>query len=334
MLKKFTVLAACLTLALAALAAPAAAETLRLQCAYPQNAYAGQTTQYFANEVKKLTKGEVEIKVFWPDQLVKTKEAFDAVRQGMVDAYSGSLLYFAGLVPEVNCQWLPYNWGSAHEALDVLLNKGYMDVMSQAVAKHGVTYLAPLSVATMGLLTKFPVSSLDDLKGKKIRAVGMEAQIVKALGASAVAISGAEQYMALQRGTVDGTDYPWYTVEKYKFYEVLEYIIDPAFHTPGVIEIVMNTEVFNKLTPEQQKAVKQAALNAMNLSFNNTPKFDQGALDAAKKRGIKVLTISAPEMKRFRKALEPLWDAQAKQSPLSAKLVEILRANLKAQGVN
>lgn len=36
---------------------------------------------------------------------------------------------------------------------------------------------------------------------------------------------------------MDGTDYPWYTIEKYKFYEVLSYITAPALHTPGVIEI-------------------------------------------------------------------------------------------------
>ncbi len=332
MKKKFMVLAACLALCLAAFAAPAAAKTLRLQCAYPQTAYAGQSTEMFAKEVKRLTGGKLEIKVFWPGQLVKTKEAFDAVRQGMIDGYSGSLLYFAGLVPEVNCQWLPFNWTDPADAKVVLLKKGYMDVMAQATAKHGVTYLAPLSVATMGLMTKFPVKTLDDLKGKKIRAVGMEAQIVKALGASAVAIAGAEQYMALQRGTVDGTDYPWYTMEKYKFYEVLKYIIDPAFHNPGVIEIVMNADTFKGLPADQQKAVKKAAMNAMEYSFDMTPQFDQVALDSAQKRGVKIIKLSKDEMKRFREALDPLWDAQAKRSELSAKLVEILRAHLKSKG--
>lgn len=332
MIKKLSMALAVVSLCLALGAGSALAQTLKLQCAYPQTAYAGQSTQLFANEVKRLTGGKLEVKVFWPGQLVKTKEAFDALRQGMIDGYSGSLLYFAGLVPEVNCQWLPFNWSDPADAKEVMLKKGYMDIMSQATAKHGVTYLAPLSVATMGLMTKFPVKTLEDLKGKKIRAVGMEAHIVSALGASAVAIAGAEQYMALQRGTVDGTDYPWYTMEKYKFYEVLKYIIDPAFHTPGVIEIVINTDTFKKLPADQQKAVKQAALNAMEYSFSMTPQFDQVALESAQKRGVKIIKLSNEEVKRFRKALQPLWDAQAKRSELSAKLVEILRAHLKAKG--
>lgn len=327
-MKRFLVLLTCLVFCLTFFSATAMAKTLRIQCAYPQTAYAGQSTQFFADTVKELTNGQVEVKVFWPGQLVKTNEAFDSVRQGMVDGYSGSLLYFAGLVPEVNCQWLPFNWSDPEDAVNVLVNKGYMKVMADAVAKHGVTYLAPLSVATMGLMTKSPIHKLEDLQGKKIRAVGMEAMIVKALGASAVAIAGAEQYMALQRGTVDGTDYPWYTIEKYKFYEVLDYITAPALHTPGVIEIVMNQKTFQALTPDEQAAVKKAAMAAMDRSFKMTPQFDQEAIDAAAKRGVKIITLSNEELARFREAVQPLWDEEAKKSEYSAKLVTILRENL------
>jgi TRAP-type C4-dicarboxylate transport system substrate-binding protein len=331
-MKRFLVLLVCLVFSIVFFSATAMAKTLRIQCAYPQTAYAGQSTQFFADKVKELTKGEVEVKVFWPGQLVKTNEAFDSVRQGMIDGYSGSLLYFAGLVPEVNCQWLPFNWSDPEDAVNVLLNKGYMKIMADAVAKHGVTYLAPLSVATMGLMTKFPIHKLEDLKGKKIRAVGMEAQIVKALGASAVAIAGAEQYMALQRGTVDGTDYPWYTIEKYKFYEVLDYITAPALHTPGVIEIVINQKKFQALTPDQQATIKKAAMAAMERSFKMTPQFDQEAVEAAAKRGVEIITLSKEELARFRQAVKPLWDEEAKKSEYSAKLVTILRENLASKG--
>lgn len=333
MIKKLSTALAVVSLCLALGAGTALAQTLKLQCAYPQTAYAGQSTQYFADQVKELTGGKLTIKVFWPGQLTKTREAFEAVRMGMIDAYSGSMLYFAGKVPEINCQWLPFNWSNPAEAKDVLLNKGYIEVLAEAIAKHGVTYLAPLSVSTMGLMTKFPINKLEDLEGKKIRAVGMEAHIVKALGASAVAIAGAEQYLALQRGTVDGTDYPWYTMKKYKFYEVLDYISAPALHTPGVIEIIINKKVFDKLPADQQKAVKQAALNAMNRSFKLSVKYDKEALEFAKQKNLKVITLSDAELARFRAKLMPLYDAMAKKSPASAKLVEILKDHLKAKGV-
>ncbi len=312
----------------------AGAETvLRFQCAYPENANVGQTTLFFASEVAKLTNNEVQVKVFWPDQLTKTGEVFDAVRQGMLDGYSGSLLYFAGKVPEVNVQWLPFNWHNAAEAKDIIANKGFGQVFGEAMAKHGVTYLGSLSVASMGLLTKFPVTKIEDLKGKMIRAVGMEAGIMKALGASAVAISGAEQYMALQRGTVDGTDFPWYTIGQYKFYEVLDHIVQPALHTPGVVEIIINTKTLKGLKPEHQKAIEQAAKNAMDKSFTHSDELDKQAVEESAKHGVKISTIPPAEMVKFRQACKPLWDSVAKNSPYSAKLVQILKDNLKAKGV-
>ncbi|MEJ5301394.1 MAG: TRAP transporter substrate-binding protein [Thermodesulforhabdaceae bacterium] len=309
-----------------------AGTVIKLQCAYPENANVGKSTQFFADEVKKLTNGEVEIRIFWPGQLVKTEEAFNAIRMGMIDAYSGSLLYFVGMVPEVNVQWLPFNWIDAKEAQEVFEKTEYLKIMNEALKKHGLLYLAPLSVGSMGLMTKFPVNTIEDLKGKKIRAVGMEAEIVKALGASAVNIAGAEQYMALQRGVADGTDYPWYTMEQYKFYEVLKYIIKPAFHTPGIVEIIISEKTFEGLSESQKKAIKEAATAAMKRSIELTDQWDRDALINAEKHGVKVIELSEKEVRRLRELTAPLWDAEAKRSKYSEELVKILKEYNKMKG--
>ncbi|MCL4539852.1 MAG: TRAP transporter substrate-binding protein DctP, partial [Bacteroidetes bacterium] len=277
-----------LALGLSPLTQALAETTLQFQCAYAEKANVGQTTLFFASEVARLTNNQVQVKVLWPGKDVKIGEAFDAVCDGRLDGYSGSLLYFVKKVPEVNCQWLPYNWANAAEAQDVLLNKGYMQVMGEAISKYGVTYLGALSVSSMGLLTKFPVTKIGDLKDKKIRAVGMEAEIIRALKAVAIDSPAPEQYSALKSGLVDGTDFPWYTVEQYKFYEVLNYIVKPAFHTPGVIEIIINTKSLKALTPEQQQSVQKAAMNAMERSFGHSDQLDAEALRKSESLGVKI----------------------------------------------
>jgi TRAP-type C4-dicarboxylate transport system substrate-binding protein len=333
--KVATVLAAVLALGLSTLTQTQAQTVLRFQCAYPEKAHAGRSALFFANEVAKLSNNQVQVKVFWPNQAaVKVSEAYDAVCQGTVDGYCGSLLYFARKVPEVNCQWLPYNWANAADAKDVLLNKGYMQIMAGVVAKHGVTYLGALSVCSMGLLTKFPVTRIGDLKDKKIRAVGMEAEIIKALGASAVNFPAHDQYKALQGNMIDGTDYPWYTIEQYKFYEVLKYVVKPALHTPGIIEVIINSRSLNALSPEQQQAVRKAAMIAMDHSFEESDKIDQAALSKAEKLGVLISTIPEYRLVKFRGAMRSLWNSEAKKSPDSAKLVAILREHLrKSMGI-
>jgi TRAP-type C4-dicarboxylate transport system substrate-binding protein len=157
---------------------------------------------------------------------------------------------------------------------------------------------------------------------------------MEALGASALALAGAEQYTALQRGTADGTDFPWYTMEQYKFYEVLNHIVTPALHTPGVVEMIINSKALNALSAEQQKAVRQASLNAMNKSFEDAEKLDRDAIANSAKLGVKISVISAANMKKFQEACKPLWDAEATRSPYSAKLVKILRDHLKSKGMD
>ncbi len=327
--KSVAALVVSVALGLSPLPQALAETTLRFQCAYPEKANVGQTTLFFASEVARLTNNQVHVKSLWPEPAVKMDEAFAAVCEGKLDGYSGSLLYFAKKVPEVNCQWLPYNWANAADAKVVLSNKGYMKVMAEAVAPHGVTYLGALSVSSMGLLTKFPVEKIGDLKGKKIRAVGMEAEIIKALGATSVDSPAGEQYAMLKSGAVDGTDFPWYTIEQYKFYEVLTNVVKPALHTPGVVEIIINTKSLNALTPEQQQNVQKAALNAMERSFSQSDEIDEQALRKSESLGVKVSTVRQVQLGKFRGAMRPLWNEQAKKSPHSAKLVEILRDHLK-----
>lgn len=306
---------------------------LRLQCVYPESAQMGQATKFYVQRVAELTGGSVEMTVFWPDQLVKTAEAFEALGKGLIDVYSGSMLYFAGTIPEVNCEWIPFGWANPKEALDIYQNHGWLDLMRQASLKHGVRYVAPLSVASMGLITKFPVNSLQDMKGRMIRAVGMEAKIIDALGAAPVAISGAEQYMALQRGTVQGTDYPFYTIGEYKFYEVCEYIIRPALHTPGIIEILINQKVYDGLSPDQRKAVDQAGWDAFLRTVEQSAVWDEEAYKFCKEKNVTIIDLKPEVVAEFRKATLPLWDQVSKRTEISGKLVSSLKAYLKTKGI-
>ncbi|MBI4965061.1 MAG: TRAP transporter substrate-binding protein DctP [Desulfomonile tiedjei] len=309
--------------------------TLRFYCAYPEKSYTGQSTLFFANEVARLTTNQVQVKVSWPGKDVKIGEVFDAVCQGELDGYSGSLVYFAGKMPEVNCQWLPFNWANANDAKDVLINKGYMNVMAEAAATHGVTYLGALSAMNMGFLTKFPVAKIGDLKGKKIRSAGgILSEEAEALGASAVDLPAPDQYEALKSGRLDGTDFPWYAVEGYKLSEVVSYLVRPALHTPGVLDIIVNTKILKSLPPDQQQAVRKAAMNTMEQSFALSDARDEDALRKAESLGVTVSVIPEFQLVKFRGAMRPLWNREAKKSPHSAKLVEILREHLrKSMGV-
>ena len=312
----------------------AAKKELKLQVAYPQASGVGTNSRFFADKVKELTNDELTIKLFYPGQLVKEQEALNAMQRGMIDGYIGAMLYFSGVIPEVNGEWLPFSWKNVSEALDIYYNYGYLDIMRKATAKQKCYYVAPISVAKMGLMTKFPINTMEDLKGKKIRSVGMEAKIVKALGGSPVALSGAEQYTALQRGTVDGTDYPWYTLRDYKFHEVVSHVSAPTLHSPGMVEIIFSNNAWEKLSSDQKNAVNNAGLLTAIHSMNTSENDDLEIIDFCKENDIKIIQLPDQEVLKMFEALRPVYDEHRKASTLCNEQVDLLKNYFKSMGID
>ena len=92
-------------------------------------------------------------------------------------------------------------------------------------------------------------------------------------------------------------------------------------------------EAAKESAKKADEAVKEAAMKTMDRSFKESVQHDKEALEFAAKKDIKVITLPDAELEKFRAKLKPLWDAQAKRSPYSAKLVEILKEHLKSKGV-
>ena len=306
--------------------------TLKFQLAFPKKFPAGKNFQSFANRVEELTDGKVKIILFEPGQLVKAKGVFDALRKGTIDLYGGSMLYFAGDVPEVNCEWLPYSWSDSKEVVELYHDYGWLDLMNQAVMKHGIRYVTPIAMASMGLITKFPIHKLEDLKGKKIRAVGMEGMIVDALGGAPVSLPAVEQYLALQRGVVDGTDFAFFTIARWKFYEVCKYISLPAFHAPAVINLLVNKKLYDSLPKDYQMAIDKAGRETLLNGVEQHRKLDEHAYRVCKEHDVNIITLDPKETERFRKATLPLWNKMAQKSEISRKLIKTLKAFMKAKG--
>ena len=154
-----------------------------------------------------------------------------------------------------------------------------------------------------------------------------------ALGAAPVAIAGAEQYMALKRGTVEGTDYPFYTISKYKFYEVSNYLIRPAFHTPGIVEILLNNDVYQSLPKKYREAIDKAGWEAFLLTIKQSPILDEEGYKTCHEKNVTIIDLDAKAMEGFRKATLPLWDKLEKQNELTGKLVRSLKLYMKEKGV-
>jgi TRAP-type C4-dicarboxylate transport system substrate-binding protein len=149
-------------------------------------------------------------------------------------------------------------------------HRGFVNVLREGYAKQSV-YHIPWETYPVGLMTKKPVKTADDLKKMKIRAHSTMADLLGRVGASAVFIPGGELYTALATGVVDGGQWgdagPMYAM---KFHEVLKNYMRPEPIVGAWNSLIINMDLWKKMTPKQRAIIETAAIAGGEMSFHST----------------------------------------------------------------
>jgi len=140
----------------------------------------------------------------------------------------------------------------------------------------------------------------------------MHADTVKALGAAPVMMSSSEVYMALQRGTIDGSVSGPTSLVKRKWFETAEYvtITNSAY---SLWPIAINLEVWNKLPKDIQKVLLEAAIDTTKYTISLADQEDQKAIDMLSEK-VKVHTLTAEESEAWKEAVQNVREIFVKRA--------------------
>ena len=281
----------------------------------------GIAGERWAELVKEKTKDRIIIKVYPGASLVggdQTKE-FTALRQSSIDMAIGSTINWSPQVKELNLFSMPFLMPD-YRAVDALTHGEVGKELFSLLASKDVV---PMAWGENGFReltnSKRPVKSPADLKGLKIRVVGSPLfnETFTALGANPTQMSWADAVPALSTGAVDGQENPLtiFTVAKLhtvgqKNLTVWGYVCDPLI-------FVVNREVYNSWSPEDQKAVTESAIQAAKENIVAARKGlvppDQSVYKDVEGLGVTVIQLTETEKKPFRDATKPVYDKWAKQ---------------------
>ncbi|MEY8838192.1 TRAP transporter substrate-binding protein, partial [Cribrihabitans sp. XS_ASV171] len=144
------------------------------------------------------------------------------------------------------------------------------------------------------------INSPEDFQGLRFRMPGQGGQVLSQLGASVQNLPGAEVYQALSSGAIDGTEWigPW-ADEKAGFQEITKTYYTAGFHEPGPnLNLTLNREVYESLTPAQQTVIEQVARSSNIWTMSLFMANNSAALQRLQSGGVKLMEFP-----------DSVWDA-------------------------
>ena len=275
----------------------------------------------FADEVEKETAGRVKIELFPGGQLGTETEVIEGLQVGTMHAGiigSGS---FQTVEPKMGIVELPYAWktrekafaafdGELGQSLDELLAAKNIVVLSWW--ENGYRHVTN---------NKRPIQKPEDLSGMKIRVTPDKVRLdtFLALGAEPAPLAFGELYSALQQGVFDAQENPLSIIYGSSFFEVQKYL-SLTGHVWGAACLVIAKPIWDKISPEDQKAVAKAAATWRDKQRNMISESNADFIAKLKEKGMEVNEVDpAP----FIEKVKPVWETQeVVYGPEMMKLLE------------
>lgn len=266
------------------LAAPAlAAEKIRwkVPAAFSSNLPAlGDNAPWVADILKVASGGSVQLKIFEPGKVVPVFQIMEAVKNKKVQAGYTWIGYDMGKIPALPLlAAVPFGF-EPWEYMAWWYYGGGDKLAEELYTAHNIhpVLCGLIGPETAGWFAK-EVTSLDDIKGLKIRFAGLGGKVLQRAGASVTILPAAEIYQALEKGAIDATEFSLPQIdEKLGFHQVVKNNYFPGWHqTFTSLHLIVNKEIWDNLEDQSKTLINMACMAGVT---NNLAKAEanQGAV--------------------------------------------------------
>lgn len=307
---------------------PVIAETtLRISLQLPLKHHLGQNLLQFKEQVETASKGDLKIEIYPSAQLYKDKEVPSAVASGAIEMGVASLARFVGVVPAVDLFYVPFMLPS-EELVKKATAPGstVRQPLDDAILKTGARVLWWQAYGGVALLSKGdPIVNPEDMKGKKVRVFGKTlGEFTKSVGGAPVVMSGSEQFLAYQRGTVDAGMTGVSAVMPRKLYQVMDNLTVTK-HADIEFIVIINDKVWSNLDDTQRAIISKASRNVEADLREKMVGIEADAL-AESKKNMKVFELNAQQIAAWKAATSSVVDGYLESSgALGKQLVEAVK---------
>jgi len=273
----------------------------------------------FADNIRVMSNGRLNIKVYAGGELIPPLQTFEAVSQGSVEMGHGSAYYWAGKVPEAQFfSTVPF--GMTARGMNAWLYDGGGLELWREIYKpfHVIPFPLGNTGVQMGGWFNKEINSLEDIKGLKMRIPGLGGKVLAKAGGNPILLAGSEVYTALERNTIDATEWigPYHD-QRLGLYRAAKHYYYPGWHEPGtVLELTINQRAWESLPTDLQAIISNAA-QAENLRMlSEMEQKNMAALEQLRKReGIEIHRFPNEVLSRLKKLTNETLIEEAERDP-------------------
>ncbi len=260
--------------------------------------------------VAAMSDGNIQLKYYEPGALVPALELFDAVKSGAVDAAWSTPGYWQGKEPALALfAAVPFGPSSGEYAAWIY-NGGGEAMMQKIYAKHNIHSMicGVIAPESSGWFRE-KLNSVDDLKGKKMRFFGLGAKVMQKLGVDTQLLAAADIYPALERGTIDATEFSMPAIDlKLGFYQIAKHYYFPGWHQQSTLfELMINKAKWDAMSKSQQAILTVACKANFTIGLAEGEAIQGKALTELKSKGVTIHRWSDEDLGKLKAA----WDEVA-----------------------
>jgi len=279
----------------------------------------------FKEALEKNSNGRIEVQLFPSCQLGSNSQMLQGLQAGTVQGLLEPTAFLGGFCSVLNVIDLPYFFKDVWSAT-TLLNGPAGDDLRSYLEKRGITTASFYPYGDRVTLAKFPVNSISDFNGKKIRVMG--AKVLQdqyaSWGGAGVPMDVPELYTALQQGTIDGLESAPQFFEMGKYYEVAKNL----FMQPKGAEVtifMMNKKWLDDLPDGLSEVVIKSAQEIQSVVEQNSKDSQTAAIEKMKAAGLEVQEASPELEAQLKAATESVHQKFLEENPDAKPIYDNLK---------
>jgi tripartite ATP-independent transporter DctP family solute receptor len=299
---------------------------LKLNSTAPKGHYLANAIDVFAEETKKESNGELEIKHFYSSALGGERETLEALQMGTIEMSTASDGIMGAFVPDWKILSMPFLIQDVNQYVALQQTDLGKKLLASA-ENYGLKVLSSTIIAFRYPTNNVrPITAPESFKGIKMRTQENPVQIemMKALGASATPVPWPELYTALQTGLVEGQMNEYGAIHLRKFWEVQKYVTEmPTL--PCTTQILISKRVWDRLSPEHRKILEEGN-NRLSQTMARKAEAQENEYkqDIIATGQIELNVLDKAQYPRFVEVLRPVYEYVLNTSPQVKPYYEFL----------